>query len=146
MTENRRQILDMLAEGKINVDEAERLLTLVEAPAGGRSGSTEAGEARKSPPRYLRVVVEPNPDGSEEQRRERVNVRIPMAMLRAGVKLAALIPTHAMDRVNEKLQQRGMGVDLSNLKAEGLEQMVEAMADLEVDVQDGKQQVRVYME
>ena len=146
MTENRRQILDMLAEGKITVDEAERLLGLVEAPAGGGSGTTEAGESRKSPPRYLRVVVEPNPDGSEEQGRERVNVRIPMAMLRAGVKLAALIPTHAMDRVNEKLQQRGMGVDLSNLKAEGLEQMVEAMADLEVDVQDGKQQVRVYME
>jgi len=136
----------MLAEGKITVDEAERLLALVEAPAAGGSGGTGAGETRKSPPRYLRVVVEPGPDGSEEQRRERVNVRIPMAMLRAGVKLAALIPTGAMDRVNEKLQQRGMGVDLSNLKAEGLEQMVEAMADLEVDVQDGKQQVRVYME
>ena len=39
-----------------------------------------------------------------------------------------------------------MGVDLSNLKAEGLEEMLEAMADMEVDVQDGKQQVRVYME
>ena len=51
MTENRRQILDMLAEGKITVDEAERLLGLVEAPAGGGSGTTEAGEFRKSPPR-----------------------------------------------------------------------------------------------
>ena len=146
MTQNRRQILDMLAEGKITVDEAERLLALVEAPAGGGPGSTEAGETRKSPPRYLRVVVEPGPDGSEEENRERVNVRIPMAMIRAGVKLAALIPTHAMDRVNEKLQQRGMGVDLSSLKAEGLEQMLEAMAELEIDVQDGKQQVRVYLE
>ena len=146
MTENRRQILDMLAEGKITVDEAERLLGLIETPAGGGSGSTDSGGTRKSAPRYLRVVVEPNPDGSDEQSRERVNVRIPMAMLRAGVKLAALIPTGAMDKVNEKLQQRGMGVDLSNLKAEGLEQLVEAMADLEIDVQDGKQQVRVYME
>ena len=69
-----------------------------------------------------------------------------MAMIRAGVKLAALIPTDVMDKVNEKLRQRGMGVDLSNLKAEGLEEMLEAMADMEVDVQDGKQQVRVYME
>ncbi len=69
-----------------------------------------------------------------------------MAMIRAGVKLAALIPTGAMDKVNEKLRQRGMGVDLSSLKADGLEQMLEAMADLEIDVQDGKQQVRVYME
>ena len=146
MTENRRQILDMLAEGKITVDEAERLLALVEAPAGGGPGSTEAGETRKFPPRYLRVVVEPGPDGSEEENRERVNVRIPMAMIRAGVKLAALIPTDAIDKVNEKLQQKGIGVDLSNLRAGGLEQMVEAMADMEVNVQDGKQQVRVYME
>ena len=146
MTENRRQILDMLAEGKITVDEAERLLGLVEAPSGGGSGSTEAGEIRKPAPRYLRVVVEPGPEGSEEHGPERVNVRIPMAMLRAGVKLAALIPTHAMDRVNEKLQQKGIGVDLSSLKAEGLEQMLEAMADMEIDVQDGKQQVRVYLE
>ena len=146
MTENRRQILDMLAEGKITVDEAERLLGLVEAPAGGGSGGADAGETRKTPPRYLRVVVEPGPDGSEEQNRQRVNVRIPMDLIRAGVKLAALIPTDAIDKVNEKLQQRGMGVDLSSLKAEGLEQMLEAMADLEIDVQDGKQQVRVYME
>ena len=75
-----------------------------------------------------------------------MNVRIPMAMIRAGVKLAALIPTDVMDKVNEKLQKRGMGVDLSSLKAEGLEEMLEAMADMEVDVQDGKQQVWVYME
>ena len=146
MTANRRQILDMLADGKITADEAERLLGLIETPGGGGSRSTEAGETRKSPPRYLRVVVEPGPDASDEQNRERVNVRIPMAMIRAGVKLAALIPTHALDKVNEKLQKKGIGVDLSNLKAEGLEELLEAMADMEIDVQDGKQQVRVYLE
>ena len=90
--------------------------------------------------------MEPGADAGTGEGQQRVNIRIPMAMIRAGVKLAALIPTHAMDKVNEKLQQRGMGVDLSNLKAEGLEQMLEAMAEMEVDVQDGKQHVRVYME
>ena len=30
MNENRRQVLDMLSEGKITVDEAERLLVLVD--------------------------------------------------------------------------------------------------------------------
>ena len=38
MTENRRQILDMLAQGKINVDEAERLLSLVDPPSLGCPG------------------------------------------------------------------------------------------------------------
>ncbi len=34
MTENRRQVLDMMAQVKINVEEAERLLSLVDQPAG----------------------------------------------------------------------------------------------------------------
>jgi len=41
MTENRRQVLDMLAQGKITVEEAERLLSLVDQPTGSDSGGTE---------------------------------------------------------------------------------------------------------
>ena len=142
MTENRRQILDMLSEGKISVAEAESLLTLLDqSPPAGPIGS-DTGEGRKPPPKYLRVVVEP--DG--ESGKERVNIRVPMALIRAGVKLAALIPTEATNRVNEKLREKGIGIDLGNLKAENLEQMVDAMADMQVDVQDGKQQVRVFVE
>ena len=39
MTENRRQILDMLSQGKITVDEAERLMEVF--PAVGRIPVTE---------------------------------------------------------------------------------------------------------
>ena len=38
MIDNRRQLLDMLSQGKINVDEAERLLSLVDQPSGGETG------------------------------------------------------------------------------------------------------------
>ena len=41
MTENRRQVLDMLAQGKITVEEAERLLSLVDQPTGSDPGGTE---------------------------------------------------------------------------------------------------------
>ncbi len=142
MTENRRQILDMLAQGKINVEEAERLMALVDQPPAGGANPTTTDNARKAPPKYLRVVVEP--DG--ESGKERVNIRVPMALIRAGVKLAALIPTEATKRVNEKLQQKGIGIDIGNLKVEDLEQLVDAMADMQVDVQDGKQQVRIFVE
>ncbi len=142
MTENRRQILDMLSEGKISVAEAESLLTLLDqSPSGGPSGS-DAGEGRKPPPKYLRVVVEE--DG--ESGSERVNIRIPMALIRSGVKLAALIPKEATNRVNEKLHEKGIGIDVGNLKVEDLEQLVDAMAEMEVDVQDGKEHVRVFVE
>ncbi len=142
MTENRRQILDMLSEGKISVAEAESLLAVLDQPPSGGSSGSGAGEGRKPPPKYLRVVVED--DG--ESGSERVNIRIPMALIRSGVKLAALIPKEATNRVNEKLHQKGIGIDVGNLKVEDLEQLVDAMAEMEVDVQDGKEHVRVFVE
>jgi len=142
MTENRPQILDMLSEGKISVAEAESLLTLLEQPPSGKPSRSDAGEGRNPPPKYLRVVVEE--DG--ESGSERVNIRIPMALIRSGVKLAALIPREATNRVNEKLQQKGICIDVGNLKVEDLDQLVDAMAEMEVDVQDGKEHVRVFVE
>ena len=147
MTENRKQILEMLAQGKINVEEAERLLSLLEQPpsAGTSGGATE--DRTKSPAKYLRVVVEPDKSNSDaETSKERVNIRVPMGLLRAGVKLAALIPSEATDRINKRLQEKGIGIDVGNLKGEDLEQLIEAIADIQVDVQDGKQQVRVFVE
>ena len=146
MTENRRQVLDMLAQGQINVEEAERLLALVERPANEGTRESETWDGSKSRPRYLRVVVEPDADGEGEGKAERVNIRVPMALMRAGVKLAALIPSEATNKLNERLQQKGIGVDLGNLKVEDLEQLVDAMADMQVDVQDGKHQVRIFVE
>ena len=87
------------------------------------------------------MVEEDGESGSE-----RVNIRIPMALIRSGVKLAALIPKQATNRVNEKLQENGICIDVGNLKVEDLEQLVDAMADMEVDVQDGKEHVRVFVE
>ena len=86
--ENRRQVLDMLAQGKITADEAERLLSLVDQPAGAEPRGAETSEARKPVPKYLRVVVG---DGNDPQS-EHVNIRVPMGLIRAGVKLAALLP------------------------------------------------------
>jgi|AP95_1055475.scaffolds.fasta_scaffold133183_2 hypothetical protein len=142
MTENRRQILDMLSEGKISVEEAESILGLLEQPASVATSGSDTGEGRKSPPKYLRVVVEE--DG--ESGNERVNVRVPMALIRSGVKLAALIPGDATNRMNEKLREKGIGIDVGNLKSEDLDQLVDALADMEVDVQDGNGHVRVFVE
>ena len=142
MTDNRRQILDLLAAGKINVEEAERLLSLVDQPSPGEPGSAEPSGTRRPTPKYLRVVVG---DGSSEET-DRVNVRVPMVLIRAGVKLASLIPSHVTTRINEKLQRKGVKMDLGSLKGEDLEQFVDAIADLEVDIQDGKDKVRIFVE
>ncbi len=146
MTDNRRRILNMLAEGKITADEAERLLMLVDQPNGVESGNTESSEGHKPSPKYLRVVVLPDEAEGAGSESERVNIRVPMALIRAGVKLASVLPSDASQKVNEALEQQGLGIDLRNLKSEDLEQLVEALADLEVDIQDDHQRVRVYVE
>ena len=77
---------------------------------------------------------------------ERVNIRVPMALIRAGVKLASLIPSSSAESVNEELRKKGINFDIGSLKAEDLEPLVDALQDLEVDVEDGHHKVRVFVE
>ena len=147
MSENRKRILDMLSQGKITVDEAERLLTTMEQPGAGGTGFFAAGETSKDERKYLRVVVEPNLDAGPEVEQTRVNIRVPMALIRAGVKLTSLIPSNATTKINEELRKSGVDFDVSSIKTENLEELVDAMKDLEIDVQGGSEgKVKVYFE
>ncbi len=69
-----------------------------------------------------------------------------MSLIRAGVKLATVLPSNASQMVNDALEQQGLGVDVRNLKPEDLEQLVDALGDLEIDIHDDNQTVRVYAE
>jgi hypothetical protein len=130
MNENRRQILEMLSAGQVNADEAERLISAVEKDPPPSNGSASSPKAKA---KYLRVVVE-----SEENGRDhgpvKVNVRVPMQLLRAGVKLAGLIPAQARDQVNAAMREHGMAFDLSQIRPENLEELVDQLNDLSVDV------------
>ena len=77
---------------------------------------------------------------------ERVNIRVPMGLIPAGVKLATVLPSNASQVVNDALEQQGLNVDLRNLKPEDLEHLIDALGDLEVDIHDDNQRVRVYAE
>ena len=143
MSENQKRILEMLAENKITVDEAERLLSAVEQPASATSGISGRAATLKEKPKYIRVQVRPNNDEDPAPDAEHVNIRVPMALLYAGVKLTSLIPSNA---VNEALQEKGIDFDLRNLKTEDMEELINALCDLEVDVRNGKEKVRIYVE
>jgi hypothetical protein len=140
MDEDRRRILDLLADGKINADEAERLIT---ALGGGRASSAaEAPSPRK--PKYLRVVVDAGAGYGEGP--AKVNVRIPMQLLRAGVRLGALIPAQAREQVNAALRENGIPLDVSQIRPDNLETLIEQLGDFNVDVDDGHAKVRVFCE
>jgi len=140
MSDNQKRILDMLAEGKISAGEAQKLLGAI---------GPEGDETRSAPPRspkYLRVVIQPNPDAPENEDVKRVNVRVPVALIRAGIKFTSLIPAEASEQVNEALKEKGIDFDVRNLKPEDLEELIAALHDLEVDVQNGQEKVHVYVE
>jgi hypothetical protein len=138
MSKERRKILDMLSSGKINVDEAERLLAaLSEGPETDASASK--GTSR---PKYLRVLVEPAPGNKKG---DRINIRVPMNLIRAGLKWATLIPKHAQGKVDEALKEKGIDVDLNKITADDLEMLVSNLNDLQVEV-EGEEMVRIYCE
>lgn len=140
MIEERRKVLEMLSEGKISVTEADKLLA---ALGEGENGASErAGEGGLSGFKYLRVLVEPEPGNSDG---ERVNIRIPIKLIRAGLKLAALIPQNAQTKVNEALKEKGIEFDLNQFSAQDLEELVSNLDDLQVEV-EGKETVRVFCE
>lgn len=138
MNEERLKILEMLKDGKISVADAERLI----AALGEQSIDTPAGPGGKPGWKYLRVLVEPGP-GSESQ--EKVNIRVPMKLIRAGLKFAALIPQAAQGKVNEALKEKGLNTDLSKISPQDLEDLVGNLDDMTVEV-DGKDKVRIFCE
>jgi hypothetical protein len=157
MNENRRQILEMLAAGKITADEAERLLAALEpelsaVPAGfaaGPGGSGANGVAARTHPKYLRVQVNADESTTGLKGQTTVNVRVPMQLLRAGVRLASLIPKQAHDQFDEAMGKHGIPITLSQIKPENLEELIDHLEDLTVDVDgnDGNSvKVKVFCE
>jgi hypothetical protein len=140
MNEERRAILEMLAAGKITAEEAERLLAAVEPRAGASGGGStaQAGAATKPRPKYLRVQVEADESMTGLKGGTTVvNVRVPMQLLRAGVRLAGLIPVQAHQQLDEAFSKHGVPITLSQIRPENLEELIDHLEDLTVDV-DGK--------
>jgi hypothetical protein len=143
MSEDRQKILTMLAEGKISVSEAEKLLDAVDIQAD-TSGQDLPAQTKARKLKYFRVHVEPKAGANGKH--ERVNIRIPLQILRAGVKLGSIMPQHVKDKVTDSLKEKGVNFDLSSLDGEKLEELIEAVADFSVDVDSEKEKVRIFCE
>lgn len=138
MSEDRSRILSLLAEGKITADEAERLLDALESRSEPKSTPVSEPAKPGQPPKYLFVKVLSTSG-------DNVDVRIPLNLVRAGLKLTSLIPPQAMDQINDSMREHGMSVDLNNLKKEDIEELIGNLHDMEINV-DAKSgdNVRVY--
>ncbi|MFQ5401286.1 MAG: hypothetical protein ACE5E7_17020 [Anaerolineae bacterium] len=80
-TEERMQILKMIEEGKISASEGADLLRALEKNSQGKKSSPLKGA---SAPRWFRVRVTDMSTG-----RNKVNVNIPMGLVKVGIKMGA---------------------------------------------------------
>ena len=134
MSEDTRRVLEMLSQGKITVQEADQLLTAVSEPG-------QAADEKKSEPRFFRILVNKPPrDG---RKAENVNVKVPMTVIRGGLRLGALIPGFLAQK--KVRLANGTEFDLSKVTYADLEAMINDIGEVTVDV-DGDAQVRIRCE
>ena len=139
--ENRRQILDMLARGRLTVDEAERLLLALERGPGPNNTPVRPPSLAAS---YLCVLV--TASNSDDDDNQTVDIRIPMATLRAGLSLSGLLPGAAVEGINRVLADRGVELDVRQLKDRDIERLLQTLQEVEIDVRSRDQRVLIYVE
>ena len=144
MSDDTRRILDMLAQGKITVDEADRLIAAV----GEQAAAPKAEDCEPGKLRYLRIAV--HKPANERRGDKDVNIRVPIAMVRGGMRLGAIIPGLAGDQLRAKLRaklhEQGLDVDFSKLDPAALESALKDLGEMNIDIDSGKAQVRITCE
>jgi hypothetical protein len=141
-----RRILDLLAQGKITVDEADQLLRATGASSGpatapGAESAPSAGRETKPSRKWLRMSVD---QAAEDGRpRRQVNIRVPISLLRGGMKIGAAIPHIASDAVLRQLRDQGINLaELSKLDLSDFEKALSDLDDTTIDVDSGRAQIR----
>ncbi len=138
MSAESRKILEMLAEGKITPDDADKLLeklsgSPMETNTDGSSlpSSSPSSSSPSPKPRNLRIVV-------DKPGQEQVNVRVPLSFARKGSRLLAVLP----DRVREKLAEQG--INLVGIDDKAWAETIENM-NIDIEQGDGKK-VKIFCE
>ncbi|UCE65103.1 MAG: hypothetical protein JSU85_09495 [Candidatus Zixiibacteriota bacterium] len=140
MSEERKQILKMLSEGKIDVSEAERLLDAINETREKTELAETTGE--KTTLKYLRVQVEPK----EKGKGERVDIRVPLQLIRAGAKIASFLPGEARAKIDGSLKDKGFNFGLSEINRGNVDGLLDALREMSIDVDSGVESVRIFCE
>ena len=141
MSEERRKILEMLAEGKVSAEEAERLLDAVEQPASDSVRDTPVRTMPEGMPEYLYVRVEPK-DGAAES--DQVKVTVPLALVKAGINFMSLLPKDARKDVESAIEESGFDLNLDKLSGAEADAFLMALKELVVDVETKDNTVKIY--
>ncbi|MDR2931865.1 MAG: hypothetical protein LBV27_02030 [Oscillospiraceae bacterium] len=144
MNEERTMILEMLKNGDITVEEAERLMDAI--PRESDSLTVKASGAQGLAPKRIVVLV-------TEDDKAKVNVKVPFSLVRAGLKIgkafggfsARNADSEAEARAFEMLQELDIDEILASI-SDGEIELPYTMVDVD-NIEDGKvQHVKVTLE
>lgn len=99
------------------------------------------GTATAVRPKFLHVIV----DGIDPKDGEpvHVDVRVPFALMRLGVRFANFIPAAARQQVNDELHKQGLEVDINEITPDDLNELIENLHDVSIDVEHKHDNVKV---
>ena len=82
--------------------------------------------------------------GSREEKN--VNIRVPIALVRGGMRLGTIIGFHADDEVQRRLREHGFDLDLSKIDKADIDNLLNNLGEMTLNVDKGKSQVRISCE
>ncbi len=135
-TTDRTLVLEMLADGKISVDDAQRLLAKLEEVENSPLGDGRADTPPGKRPKHLRIVA------TDDTAEDAINLRIPLGLVRAGLALDSFLPSWVRAR-----SEIYVGSSLSNVTKVDTDFVRENLdeLDLSFDSEDGES-VRIFVE
>ncbi len=150
-TDDTRRILDMLSQGKISIDDADRLLKALSAERPAAAAAADTATDVKSA-RWFRINIH-KPAKDEAHRAKDVNIRVPIAVVKGGMRLGAIIGTFAGEKAARRMKARGLDIDLaainsdlSQMNGPEFDEFLRSLNDTNIEIDDGKAQVRITCE
>ena len=117
-----RKILEMLSEGTIQPEDAERLLAKLAGGPETRANAHEPGAVSRGNRELQLRVISRTEDGDD------IDVSIPLQLLATGIDFEKLLPEVARDAIEET------GIELSELANLRGDTLINAIRSLEVEV------------
>jgi hypothetical protein len=94
-------------------------------------------------PKYLVVKVE----SLGKTPPEKINIRIPLGLLKAGVKLATFIPSSLQEKINQNLKDKGVPFNMEMLQnQQSIDLFLETLKDFHVDIESEKDNIKIFCE
>ena len=139
MSDERMRILHMLAEGKLTPDDAEKLLQAMEGgpQRNEGTGQNQSGDVKG---KHLYVQVDPK----EGKSSERVSVKVPLALVKAGLNISKLIPKEAQGKIQSSMEDSGIPFNFSDIDPQNFQEILEALEQMSIDVDTEESAIKVF--